>query len=511
MDAATRKRRGAKKPDGAFQRRGVLVAIALVLASIGVIGFVALNREGQSVGEGQDTPGKQEAAAAKLEGEKTPEIGSFLPGTYKTDEFEPAFSYEFASTDRRDRLRASTELLDYFAVGPAWFPFDNSDYELEPRIAFVSPNEVYPYSRNASEFDPAPQDMATWIREHPSLRIDQEEPVNVGGVPGTWFYGTVEPNGDVPLFRVSSGIDVFLPGGHEFRLVALNDVAGEAVVINIEGTEKQLETGFQGEKANLKAPLDGPFLSRAKEMLASVEFAASGTAPTTGAPPVTDISAETSSTEGKTIPGLVGDNTPSLPAGRYATDWFTPALAFEVGEGWATTGEYMGSFELLPQTEASNFDPPQYSSLGVNRIDSVYNPENQGDMPMNPTKHEDFLSPLPDDIITWLQKHPHLKTSKPESVTVGGLQGTRIDAEVLPIKDYSDVCDPNKPCILIARANEDNGMLLFPAGGKSRLILLEDVEGETVLVSSNAYPASEFDSIVQKAQKVIDTVEWEGS
>lgn len=46
---------------------------------------------------------------------------------------------------------------------------------------------------------------------------------------------------------------------------------------------------------------------------------------------------------------------------------------------------------------------------------------------------------------------------------------------------------------------ENGGVLFFPAGGKSRLIVLEDVEGETVIIGSNAYPASEFDSIVPEA------------
>ncbi len=41
--------------------------------------------------------------------------------------------------------------------------------------------------------------------------------------------------------------------------------------------------------------------------------------------------------------------------------------------------------------------------------------------------------------------------------------------------------------------------------------MLEDVEGETVTIMSNAYPASNFDTFIPNAQEVIDTVEWQAA
>ncbi len=45
---------------------------------------------------------------------------------------------------------------------------------------------------------------------------------------------------------------------------------------------------------------------------------------------------------------------------------------------------------------------------------------------------------------------------------------------------------------------------------KSRLIVLEDVKGETVTLGFSS-PATEFDEFAPEAQKVIDTVKWTGS
>ena len=118
------------------------------------------------------------------------------------------------------------------------------------------------------------------------------------------------------------------------------------------------------------------------------------------------------------------------------------------------------------------------------------------------------MSPLPDDIITWLQKHPYLKTSEPEPVTVGGEKGMQIDVEVPVPKEYSEFICGSDPCIALFGGSEGTVRVLVPAGGKNRVIVLEDVDGETVIIMSNAYPASNFDTFIPKAQEVIDTVEW---
>jgi hypothetical protein len=43
-----------------------------------------------------------------------------------------------------------------------------------------------------------------------------------------------------------------------------------------------------------------------------------------------------------------------------------------------------------------------------------------------------------------------------------------------------------------------------------RLIVLEDVEGETVTIGIGS-PATEFDDFAPEAQKVLATVKWKGA
>jgi len=98
-------------------------------------------------------------------------------------------------------------------------------------------------------------------------------------------------------------------------------------------------------------------------------------------------------------------------------------------------------------------------------------------------------------------------------VTVGGVKGVEFDVGVgdLP-KGYNPTCssiigDPN--CVDLFRLST-GGLLFVAEGVKVRVIVLEDLKGETVTIGSFS-PASEFEEFVPKVQKVIDTVKWGGS
>ena len=266
------------------------------------------------------------------------------------------------------------------------------------------------------------------------------------------------------------------------------------MVIVIDGTKAQMED----------------FLPKAQKVLNTILFAGipAGSAakePETGEPPAKANSIS--------VWNPNEAEPPSLSAGRYTTDYFTPAFSFEVGEGWVSPGENPSGFELVPQSDADKFRGAvwgKYSSLAFNHPKTIVEPNSQSDVG-KPGDVKEHLSPLPDDIIAWLQKHPYLKTSEPEPVTVGNEKGMQIDVEVPVPKEYSEIhCGPGNPCILLF-GSEKNVEVLIPAGGKNRIIVLKDIEGETVTIMSNAYPASNFDTFIPNAQEVIDTVEWQAA
>jgi hypothetical protein len=95
----------------------------------------------------------------------------------------------------------------------------------------------------------------------------------------------------------------------------------------------------------------------------------------------------------------------------------------------------------------------------------------------------------------------------------GGVRGVQFDVVVgdLPQNYYIPVCtsiagDPN--CVDLARLST-GGPILLVEGEKAGVIVLEDLEGETVTIGFFS-PASEFGEHAPEAQKVLDSVEWRG-
>jgi hypothetical protein len=119
----------------------------------------------------------------------------------------------------------------------------------------------------------------------------------------------------------------------------------------------------------------------------------------------------------------------------------------------------------------------------------------------------------PKDMVGWFQQHPYLQTSKPEPVRVGGVKGLQFDVVVGDLPQYyipictSIVGTPN--CVDLFRLST-GGPIFLVEGDKAGVIVLEDVEGETVTIGFNS-PASEFGEHAPEAQKVLDSVEWRGS
>jgi hypothetical protein len=182
----------------------------------------------------------------------------------------------------------------------------------------------------------------------------------------------------------------------------------------------------------------------------------------------------------------------ALRPGLYRSEEFEPSLSFKVGKGWSSD----------PLEEASDslfIRRGETMGLGFVKPQEVY----------KPTKHEALqIVDAPKDLVGWFQHHPHLRTDEPEPVTVGGVKGEQFDVVVADLpEDYSSVC--GSECVGLVRLSTGSQVTLV-AGEKLRLIVLEDVQGETVILGFVS-PASTFDEFAPKAQKVVDSVKWRDS
>jgi len=176
-----------------------------------------------------------------------------------------------------------------------------------------------------------------------------------------------------------------------------------------------------------------------------------------------------------------------LRPGKYVTDEFQPAFSFEViNEGWVVGGsEEHGILDIKQGAEG-----PVLSFVNEQGV-------------FDPSKPRDMISvSAPEDMVSWLQRHPFLQTDKPQPATIGGVKGVQLDAVVtdVPASECGDTCLG----LFVVRREVD---WVVYEKEKVRFIVLEDVGGERVTIAMEAL-AADFEEFLPKAQKVLDTVEW---
>ena len=115
----------------------------------------------------------------------------------------------------------------------------------------------------------------------------------------------------------------------------------------------------------------------------------------------------------------------ALRPGEYRSEEFKPSLSFRVGEGWSTSPPELSDDLLLTRGERG-----ETMGIGFVNAQEVYKPTRTG---------TGNVVDAPEDMVGWFQQHPHLKTSKPEPVTVGGVKGVQFDVVVEVPEDYSGV------------------------------------------------------------------------
>jgi hypothetical protein len=176
----------------------------------------------------------------------------------------------------------------------------------------------------------------------------------------------------------------------------------------------------------------------------------------------------------------------ALSPGEYSSGEFKPSFTFRVDTGWSMV-------EPIPPDTFALGRQGETRVLGFTMfIKEVFKPGTQ------------TVVKAPEDLVGWFEHHPYLKTSKPESITVGGIKGKQFDLVVDAPEDYYGECGTD--CTDMWRLSTGEAAW-FHEGDKIRLIILDDVRGDPMEIDI-VTSASEFDEFLPEAQKVVDSVKW---
>jgi hypothetical protein len=96
------------------------------------------------------------------------EAKALQPGEYRTEEFEPSFSFRVGKGWKND----PPEAFDFLLLG-----------QETGGLGAVNVQRVYEPSKSATPIVVnAPKDLVGWLEHHPYLKTSEPEPISVGGV-----------------------------------------------------------------------------------------------------------------------------------------------------------------------------------------------------------------------------------------------------------------------------------------------------------------------------------------
>jgi hypothetical protein len=180
------------------------------------------------------------------------EAKALQPGQYRTEEFEPSFSFRIGKGWKNDPPEAFDVLFLSGGGTGVW--------------GAVNVQRVYEPSKSGTPIVVhTPEDLVGWLEHHPYLKTPDPEPISVGGVKGKqvdvavakdlpedYHSGVCSPIADpeeecVDLFRVSAPPPISISEGDKVRLIVLqNELSGETVVVGYASRSTNFD-GFAPE------------------------------------------------------------------------------------------------------------------------------------------------------------------------------------------------------------------------------------------------------------------------
>lgn len=190
-----------------------------------------------------------------------------------------------------------------------------------------------------------------------------------------------------------------------------------------------------------------------------------------------------------------------LPGGTYRTGVFKPAFTFTVPDGLHLLVQLPYGLGLAPDPTATiDVDADVFS---VSRLEDV-----QVQDPVLPDPGEKaVLVPVPDDIVGWLTDIAYLKTSTPEPVTVGGLEGMVLDFTVDLPDDRAECTPILVSCILLFHHTPSGVWTFYPDNKIVRMWVL-DSDREPVLIIAETTPRTDADEFLDEAEEIVSTIDF---
>jgi hypothetical protein len=170
---------------------------------------------------------------------------------------------------------------------------------------------------------------------------------------------------------------------------------------------------------------------------------------------------------------------PAQDQTTFSSKKFGLPMSISFGPEWHVAEDFADEFELVGGTQA--YDGVELVFIFVKDA-KIADPASTATMPW------------PDDFVAYLHSNQYLEVGEPMPITVGGVNGVQIDVSNKNIGQKRTFI-----------GLKSTGWLYLDADQSWRFIILDDVNGQRLLIGTTEAPEG-FSVATELAQKVIDSV-----
>jgi len=178
-------------------------------------------------------------------------------------------------------------------------------------------------------------------------------------------------------------------------------------------------------------------------------------------------------------PTMAPTVTPAQDQTTFSSKKFGLPMSISFGPEWHVAEDFADEFELVGGTQA--YDGVELVFIFVKDA-KIADPASTATMPW------------PDDFVAYLHSNQYLEVGEPMPITVGGVNGVQIDVSNKNIGQKRTFI-----------GLKSTGWLYLDADQSWRFIILDDVNGQRLLIATTEAPQG-FSVATELAQKVIDSV-----
>lgn len=206
------------------------------------------------------------------------------------------------------------------------------------------------------------------------------------------------------------------------------------------------------------------------------------------------------------LPGITGSASPTPPQPTvYTSRLFTPPTTVEVPPIWVVTADDAAVLTISPLIVEEGASPTPTEVAGIYLFRDALAASQD---PACTSKPDGTVKTDAKSLADWVSVRPGLTATKPTAVTIGGLSGWQVDAQIAPTWTTACPFADGAPSVnlLVNKAGTPRWVVF--GSEKLRLAFLDVPDGGTVTVNRSVNDKSIFDGFISETDPIIASMEF---